>query len=41
MKNLGIDIMMGAVSIVCVISLVGLFVIGDVIEQWKEMRVQE
>lgn len=38
MKNIVLDLMMGLICILCILSVIGLFVIGDVLEYWKDMR---
>lgn len=38
MKNIVLDLMMGLVCILCVCSIIGLMVIEEVLEYWKEMR---
>lgn len=37
-NNIALDIMMGLLCIVLTMSIIGLFVIEDVIYMWKEMR---
>ena len=38
MKNALLDVMMGLISLLCIASLVGLFVLPLVLEYWQEMR---
>lgn len=38
MKNIVLDLVMGILCILCVVTIVGLLVIDDVLDVWKEMR---
>lgn len=40
MNNIVLDIMMGLICICCACSIIGLIVIEDILEVWKDMRVR-
>jgi len=39
MKNIVLDIVMGFICLFLIITVLGLFVLEDVIDKWKEMRI--
>ena len=38
MKNIILDVMMGLICIVCVLTIFGLFVLPVVLDYWDDMR---
>jgi hypothetical protein len=38
MRNIVLDLIMGIICIVCIISMFGIFVLEDVPKAWKDMR---
>lgn len=38
MKNIVLDFMMGIICILCVLTVIGLFILPDVFDYWADMR---
>lgn len=38
MKNIILDLMMGVLCVVLVVTFVGISIIPDVVEEWRKMR---
>ena len=38
MKNIVLDLMMGLICIVLTITIIGIIVVPEVLEQWDDMR---